>query len=194
MDCLSLIPLRTNRKGLSEVIATLLIILLTVALVAVLAQVIIPFIKSSLNKSTECLGHREYFTFQEVYNYKNADLRYNCYTNNLTGFSVKAGIDEENGSVIAGFDLVLLEEGNSKKLNIRNGVLRSSDLRMLNSSTPIIAIPAPGETRTYVHEKQAGENQFISMEVYPVLKSGRVCEMSDEIRLDSCATTELLNL
>jgi len=180
---------RTNRRGLSEVIATLLIILLSVALIAVLAQFLIPFVKNNLNKSTECFGYSDYFSFQEAFSSRSGDLRYNCNSGNLTGFSIKAGSSNDSRSGLIGFDMVLIGEGSSKKLSVRDALPKSSELRMLNSSIASVNVPLPGETRTYVHQKQADEGQYVSMEIYPVLKSGRVCEINDKIKLESCSAT-----
>ena len=183
MDCqLPMLPLKINRKGLSEVIATLLIILLSVALIALAAQFIIPFVKNNLNKSTECLNYKDSLKFKENL----GDSRYNCYTNSSIGFSVQTDASLENLSELAGFDLVLVAEGNSKKLSVRNGAAKSSELRMLNQTLTTIQVPLSGEVRTYVHEKQIGEDQFNSMELYPVLSSGRACDISESIKLAKC--------
>jgi hypothetical protein len=169
-----------------------LIILLSIALVAVLAQFVIPFVRDSLNKSTECMNYNEFYTFQEVFSSKSKDLRYNCNTNNLTGFSVRAMAGVENNSLV-GFNVVLLEEGSSKRLDIRSNVPRSSQLRMLDPSLPYVNVPLPGETKTYVHEKQPGEGNFISAKIYAVLNSGRICDIGDEIKLVDCSNASLLN-
>ena len=191
MDYRLPMPLKNNRKGLSEVIATLLIILLSVALIAILAQFIVPFIRDSLNKSTECLNYNEYFTFQEVFSSKGGDLRYNCNTDNLTGFMVRAKTDNESGLI--GFNVVLLGEVSSKRLDIRN-LPRNGPLRMLNSGLSNIRVPLPGETMTYVYEKQTGEEQFISAEIYPVLNSGRICDLGDTIKLIACSNASMLRI
>lgn|GEM_PF-1276270 len=186
MVTLSPILLKDNRKGLSEVIATLLIILISVAAIALLAQIVIPFVKNTLNKSTECLKYKDHYKFEEVFSSMNGEQRYNCYKDNLVGFSIK--VDSTAEVDLSGFDLVLIEEGSSKKLSIRRGDVTNANLRMLNSGISNLQVPTKGEIRTYVHEKQTGEGQYIAMEVYPVLDSGRICEASDRIKLVECAS------
>lgn len=191
----SLTPLiKRNRRGLSEVIATMLIVLLSVAMIAVIAKFVVPFVKNSLNKSSECLKYRESYKFQEVFYSDNAELRYNCYTDSLVGFSIKGDASMENESELSGFDLVLFEEGSSKKISVRQGLTKTSELRMLNQNQNNIQIPLRGEVRTYVHEKQTGEGQYSYMEVYPVLSSGRVCEASDNIKLRDCLSSVTLSV
>ena len=54
-----------NKLGLSTVIATVLILMLTIVAVAVLANFLIPFVKNSLQKSTECLDVQDKYSFEE---------------------------------------------------------------------------------------------------------------------------------
>ena len=55
----------TNKKGLAPVVATLLIVLLTIVSVTILAAFIIPFVRDNLAESTSCLDYRDHFKFQE---------------------------------------------------------------------------------------------------------------------------------
>ena len=74
-----------KRKGLSEVVSTVLMVLITIAAVAFVANLAIPFVKNNLQHSTECLSARDYFKFDD-------SLGYNCYDQTgLYGFSVQAG-------------------------------------------------------------------------------------------------------
>ena len=74
-----------NRNGLSEVVSTVLIVLITIAAVAFVANLAIPFVRNNLQSSTECLSSQGYFTFDDTQGY-------DCYDQNgLYGFSVQAG-------------------------------------------------------------------------------------------------------
>jgi len=175
-----------NKKAVSEVIATMLIVLISVALIVVVAKFIIPFVKNSLTQSTECINYMNSYKFQESFYSNGNELRYNCFDKtNHVGFSVKGDASIENDSSLLGFDLILYEEGSSKKISIRKG--DSSEIKMLSGNTSI-QIPLRGEVRTYVYTKQ-GEGIFTSMEVHPVLASGRVCDVSDRIKLDVCLSS-----
>ena len=50
-----------TKRGVSEVVATVLIILLTVAAVVALISFIKPFVEGNLNDSTECLAFDNYY-------------------------------------------------------------------------------------------------------------------------------------
>jgi len=60
-----------GKRGLSPVIAVLLLILITVAAVTLVATFLIPFVKDTLNDSTECVDYKSYFTFEE--NFEDGD-------------------------------------------------------------------------------------------------------------------------
>ena len=82
-----------KRKGLSEVVSTVLVVLITIVAVAFVANLAIPFVKNNLQSSTECLSARDYFKFDD-------SLGYTCYDQNgLYGFSVQAGNGGETSAV-----------------------------------------------------------------------------------------------
>ena len=55
-----------NKKGLSQIIATVLLLLMTIAAAAIIAGVVIPFTRERLDKGTECVTFQNHFKFQEV--------------------------------------------------------------------------------------------------------------------------------
>ena len=92
-----------ERGGVSTVVATVLIVMLTIAAVALLAQFLIPFIRDTLAKSSECLEYKDYFKFKEEI----GDNNYNCYVlnNNIKeryGASIEA-IGNDSNLNIGGF-------------------------------------------------------------------------------------------
>ena len=74
--------MRKNNKGMSGIVATVLLIMLTIVLGAFLAKFVIPFVKNNLSKSSECLDYRDHFSFQESFRIKTGsiykDYNYNC--------------------------------------------------------------------------------------------------------------------
>ena len=65
-----------KKKALSDVVATVLIILLTVIAGAIIAQFIVPYVKDSLAESSECLDYNNgYFQFEEKIGLKKIILR-----------------------------------------------------------------------------------------------------------------------
>ena len=60
------------------------------------------------------------------------------------------------------------------------------EVQSVTQNTKEFDIPQRGEIITYVYSFPEPE-EYTKMEIYPVLKSGRVCEKSDEINIVGCA-------
>lgn len=175
--------MKIKKKGVAPVIATIAIILLTVAAAGFIAGFIVPFVKNQLHESTECVDYNDYFLFDN-------EFGYNCYVNAssnwLYGLSIRAdSADEEVEQKVKGFRLVFVKEGSSDSVSVeRNGYSNNSDggIRMLNSSLTMIQIPSSGEVRTYVYNNS---QLYSVVEIYSLLETGRMCDKSDSIRLNS---------
>src|SRR3989344_6269884 len=103
-----------EKKGLSPIIATVLLLLVTIAAVALIANFIIPFIKGQL-KTTACVKYVDYFSFDDEFNF-------NCYdTNNQYGVSVTAKDNQTFNEKIKGFNLIFLGAGTSKPIKVLEG-------------------------------------------------------------------------
>ena len=168
-----------KKRGLSQVVATVLLILITVAAAVIIASFIIPWIRGGL-ESTECFNYRDYFTFEN-------DFGYNCYNeysgmnNYLISISAKSGLNETQENVV-GFDLAFIKKGDSVVLTVKNG---DSPLYILMNSDPRSALylPKSGEIRTYYYNNS---DVFKSAKIYPILSSGRKCEPSDTVVITKC--------
>lgn len=177
------LQLNLHRKGLSDVISTVLTITLTVIAIAIVAGMVIPFVRDSLNSSTECIGYKEYVTFK--------DLGYNCQNDGKVYLTLSAGQSEKSGN-IGGIRVVVFSGSNSEVFEIKNGAAEScgpGGVRSIgNSCTSLgnIKVINSGETNTYVYNSTEGRT-FDSAEVYLELSSGRVCERSDSLKISACS-------
>lgn len=177
--------MKKNKKGISQVVATVLIIMITVAAVAMLAGFIVPFVKNSLQKSTECMPYQGYYLFDESFGY-------NCYnrTSNLYAVSIKSSFDKSLAGNIMGIKVVFSDKsGATRVVEIKNSSIISRSERgiwIAGSHEDLLRIPGPGGIITYVYNASAGD-VFITAEVYPVLKSERICaDLKESINLKSC--------
>ncbi|MCU0641977.1 MAG: hypothetical protein MUF61_00125 [archaeon] len=174
--------MKRNKRGVSPVIATVFVLMLTVSAVALIAGFLVPFVKKSLYKSSECVNYKEVYSFEE-------SLGYNCVqkTEGLYAISVKAKFDKELLGGVAGFRVVFKNaDGTSKGIEVKNDTSASNEqggIRLLGREG--LRIPAAGETITYVYRGASGET-FASAEVYPVLNSGTICGEKDSIELIQC--------
>jgi hypothetical protein len=169
-----------GKKGLSSIIATVAIILITIGAVGFIAGYVVPFVRNNLYESTECVSYQDYFTIEE-------SLGYTCYTeidgNYLYGLSIHAG--SADSSLVKGIKLQFIAEGESAPADIFEGSATANgegSVRMLNASKSNLEIPENGETRTYVYNSSI---RFTRIDIYPVLQSGRLCDETDSIRMEN---------
>jgi len=182
-----------ENRGVSSVVATVLLILLSVIAVTLLISFVRPFVEKNLKKSTECLPYQEYFEFKETYNDGQKDISYNCWEQRtgyvLTGAMVsgKEGIRSEDLGLLDGFQVVF-KDANSvvESVKVLEGATTNRNLSSIwvfNYTTNILSFPKPGDSQLYVYN---GSRAFSSEEIYPVLKTGKVCEKIDSIMLKKC--------
>lgn len=178
-----------RKRGVSAVVATVLIILITIGGVAIVAGFVIPFVRENLARGTECVGLQDYFQFEESFEIQNEEYKYNCFVNDggtyYYGASVRAKGDESLAEKVNGFSLVFISpEGNSKSIKVIDGELNEEIKKIGTTGNEEYAIPGPGDVLTYVH--QSGES-YSSIEVHPIVESGRSCVASDIINLIRCS-------
>ncbi|MDP1695840.1 MAG: type IV pilin [archaeon] len=176
-----------QKKGVSPIVAEVLLVLLTIAAVAVVATFVVNFVGPTLTKSTECASYKDYFSFKEEFEVGGEIFRYNCQKGNLVGASIKAGI-KDDGKII-GFSLVFTDkEGITKVAVVNETTIPSCDeggIKMLGEScSSPIKVPKEGNSYTYVYKN--ADKTFKTAEVYPMLSNGRLCDKSDSIELIGC--------
>jgi len=179
-----------NKKGISAVVATLLLILFTLAAALILANYLIPFVKSNLEKSTECMNYKDYYKFnKEFVDANGQQLDYNCKTTTGTyGLSIENANTKEDISEPRGIAVVFIGRGTSSREDIINGSSAdTSNVGMLSGETTI-ELPEKGGTLTYLYPSN---QEFSEMEIHPILKNGRTCEASDKIKISDCVGTVL---
>lgn len=166
-----------NKKGVSTVVASVVIVMLTILVVIFISQFIIPYVKGNLQKSGECLDYQKYFSFDN-------SLGYNCKKTG-TGYvlSVKASGQKELESNVGGLKLAFYGSGKSFGLEVKDGKAGNNTFFMKASGN--FKVPKTGETQSYVYNVS---EIYDKVEVYTLLKSGRTCEAkNDEITLENCA-------
>ena len=170
-----------RKKGVSAVVATVSLILLTFGAVVVISTFIVPLVRDGLNEGTECTDFREYYIFVE-------SSEYNCYLedapNWLYGVTVGAGsISKDDENEIKGLKLVFVnraEESNSVDVFANSPDEGSGVGQVRRVDNLPLEIPASGESRTYVY---TSDERIEDVKVIPLLKSGKVCPESDSIRI-----------
>ncbi len=171
-----------KKKGMSEVVSSLLLILLTIASITIIVGVIVPFVKNNLGK-TDCFKTRDYFKFDESFGF-------NCWDelNNRYLITVKANGDNSNAEKINGFNLRFLSEG-----DINNVVLEIKDGETLSGFNMIdtdigggnLIIPFSGGKYSVLTYNYTSSVIYKKVEIYPLIGK-KVCDISDSINLVKC--------
>jgi len=173
-----------KKRGISNIIATVSLILLTIVAITILMTFVVPFVRDNLNKSTECIDYSDYFRFTDKFGY-------NCYKSEGERIVYKLSIGAKNTEKeveekVEGFNLVFYKEGKSSVKQVINNTAPDSEFYVLNHENENIKIPLPGEIKTFVYNTT---KEYDYVEIYVKLKSGRVCSDktdSVEIRGGSC--------
>jgi flagellin-like protein len=168
-----------RRRGLSAVIATVLIILVTIVAVSIIAPFVFKFVRTNLDDSSTCFGVVNDISF--------ANTEYNCNAasgpTERTGFSVK--IDNED---ITAFNIVLQRGGTGNTIEISAGS-HDPRLMMLNTVTPgtfneALLFPDVGGVRTYI-----ADSRYDTVQIAPVV-GGKICDVAETIKMVDCGSTE----
>ena len=169
------------KKGISPVVATILLVLVTVVAVGVLAEFVVPYIKDTLSKSTECSDVDQVFNFDESFNL-------NCRKVSGANWNLTISVNRknDNSDAIDGFLLIFYTNDSSKTVQIINGIDKTSEFNMVNSTKQKIEIPLPGETRSYIYHHPSNVI-YKKGEIKTILKTGKVCEkVSSSIDFSEC--------
>ncbi len=161
------------KKGVSPVIATVLLIVITLVAVSLVAVFVVPFVDKNLKGSKDC--------FAVMDDIKLTDVGYTCsnaaFKGGRTGFSVQINDDD-----IVGFKAILFKEGIANSYTIENGS-NLTNIRMLSKNFPIgLETPSTGGVRTYV-----AIGAYNKVEVNPILRDGRVCDAKESIEVTKCS-------
>lgn len=171
-----------NKRGLSPVIATVMIILITIVAAGIIASFTIPFVQNSLGEGKECFDVLGEINF--------AESSYNCYyesslnnSQSTSAFSVKI-----DGERISGFSFVLGNDGTSDSFKVTENSTNQL-IGMLNGNyNQVLSVPKDGGVRTYIVK-----GVYTTAELYPVLPSGKVCDAADSVTISPCSDSQTIS-
>ncbi len=170
-----------NNRGMSSVVASVLLILITISAVAIISTFIIEFTDKSL-KSTECFDFRDYFSFDQSFDYNCRDE-----SNGIYLISVKSRPDNSSSEFIDGLSLRFMGDGNTATEHIiggtPTGIIEMMDERIGNGR---LVIPKSGSRYSALTYNYSSNEIYNKIEVYALLKGGKICDMSDSIEIVPC--------
>jgi FlaG/FlaF family flagellin (archaellin) len=177
------INMLSQKKGISAIVATILLVMLSVVAVTVIAAFVVPFVRENLYEGTECVDYSDYFSFSEEFDY-------NCYVFEDPFYRYVISVSAESNSEdieaeVKGFTLAFLTPiGDSQAIEVyENAPDGTGDgmIRRIDMSEPLEA-PESGGTRTYVYNSDGVTFEFVK--IYPNLNSGKSCAESDSIKIE----------
>lgn len=168
-----------SKRGLSEVVATVLLVLLSVAAVAIVSGYLVPWITEMYKDN--CFDYQDYFFIEEKEGW-------NCYQDSNPSsteryYAVTVGVNPKNEELqeeVAGFYLSFINEGSSYGKEVINGAnvdTSTGGVRMFEFAQGKIELPVKnGEFRTYVYK--ATKSDFYSKtRIALKLNNGKSCSL-----------------
>lgn len=166
--------MNTQKKAQSEIISTVLLILIAITAIVVVSSFVIPFIKKQLS-GTSCLDVSGKI---EIKN----NPAYTCYKDGELRVQVHMG---DTGNKTKGFQLSIEAGGSTNSFKI---IPEASleNIRMYGEEIPEAALPWPAlklpgaeEEKTYIISGLTAKPDSIN--VYPILEDDQVCGASDTL-------------
>lgn len=153
-----------HKRGISAVIATVLLIMLTVTAVALIAGVIIPFVRNQLDTSKRCFDVTDQISIVQG--------TFTCYNSSSTKIMIKRTSKDFE---LKGFLISLSNKSSSQVYRIYNNSETSGVIMYDNGQ--ILKIPEQGGANTYVFSFSS-DYALIA----PILEGDLICkEISENI-------------
>jgi len=166
--------MRTQKKAVSALVATVLLILITVAAIGIIWSAVMPMINKATQYGQACMSARLQI---------NTDSGYTCY--NASGV-VLANIDRgAEDFVPSAIQVIVAGGGQSKVFKILDNQA-TSGVTMLGGAATLY-IPGTNEEKTYVIT--SGLTTTSEVAVAPVVKVGnteKICDVSSRVALTAC--------
>lgn len=155
-----------KKKALSPVIATLLLVLLTIVAVFILWG----FIKTFINKNLEETNCFDYTDYVKVVN-----SEFSCYTSTNTSLQIERSFGEKE---IEGIYVSITSGSSSSPYKLINGTAGAG----VNNGATII-LPSPGGSKTYNFDIPNGNLASITV----ILAGNKICDkILQYYNLDKC--------
>ena len=173
-----------NKKAISTLVATVLLILITVAAVGIIWGAIMPVITRTMEIGQACLNARVTI---------NTESGYTCYNKNTKEVNIMISRGSEEFT-LAGINLVLSGEGTSHSWNFQVGS-SYADVKLYRGTYDVAftedEFPAPNEEHTYTINASDNDGLPITglsppetAKVAPIVKVGatlRTCSVSSSV-------------
>ena len=160
-----------NKRGISQIVAVVLIIIITISTFSIIASFTLSFVKNNLEKAKTCEFNKEYLKINDL-------LDFNCYDESEGVYKISIESASED---LEGFNIIFIKGTQRETINVKSGNPPDTEFTMLDGST--IEIPEEGETLTY---KYSSTEDYDSIKVYPTISNNVNCDFPAEKNLVKC--------
>jgi len=151
---------KQEKKGISPVVATILLVLITFMAIGIIWAFIKPMVEDSLEEGGSCFKLRD--------NAEVVDSEFTCNSLSNTKLMIRRSFEEVE---INGFIVSITFGASSETYKLENGT-ETAGVKMFNENLKI-KIPQPGGSETYVFEKQEGTRADLAV----ITTTGKICSM-----------------
>lgn len=166
--------LKNSKKSQSEIITTVLLILISIAAVVLVSSFILNMVRDNL-KGTECFQT----TGQIELKMEDGFTFFNNSGDKMLYLSIGRGIKDFN---LSGIIVVYSNDRNSETKKIKAGTIDGNIYYYNNAGNwdnlTSISVPSAGQMKAY--RMNVGGMTVKKVTIYPILQSGQECENADE--------------
>jgi len=174
--------MKYNKRGISAVVATVLIILITVAAVTIIWAAIIPLIQGQLDTTTSCLNAQTEITLESDFTCINRSSTHVTgipTDKNFTNVQIKAGASSVS---LYGVQVILYSGGDSKSILISNGSTKKN-------------MPSPNSAIVYqINLSEAKANGALNLEASKMDRIQIAPIVKEENTEQTCPAGQILDL
>lgn len=167
-----------SKKGISEVVVTVILIALSLAAVVVVWTFVSTFINKQVSSSQSCFGN---------YDKVKINAQYTCYETLTNGYNLRFSLTIGDVSV----DKVIVSVSSAGAVNsytITNIPQTISGLVMYSGSNPDQVV-LPGKNSGLTYNATGFSSKIDSIKIAPII-SGNLCEVSDSLsEIYDCSIT-----
>jgi len=166
--------MRMQKKAVSNLVATVLLILIAVAAIGIIWSAVMPMINKATQYGQSCTNARMQI---------NSESGYTCY--NASGVVLVDIVRGADDFVPSGIQLIVAGGGQSNVFKVVNNQA-TTDVVMLGGATSL-QIPGTNQEKTFVIT--SGLTTTSEVAVAPIVKVGnteKVCDVSSRVALTAC--------
>jgi len=169
--------MRTQKRAVSNLVATVLLILIAVAAIGIIWSAVMPMINKATQYGQACTNARMQINTESGYTCSNAS--------GVVLVNIARGADD---FVPSGIQLIVAGGGQSNVFEVVNNQA-TTDVVMLGGTTTL-QIPGTNQEKTYVIT--SGLTVTSEVAVAPIVKIGntkKTCDVSSRVALTACRTS-----